>query len=164
MACEWRWCFKAVACFYQLSCSFPSAWGMAHLRAYLFPPWDWEVSFCGGKPLNLGVICYLTKLTNTKAYQVLGTVLCHPPRAPLHPSTMRAQSYLTLWDPMDCSPPGSSIHGISQARILEWIAIPFSRGSSWPRDQTHVFSIGRQTLYHHVIWEAHCSTCIFKLV
>ena len=40
-------------------------------------------------------------------------------------------------DPMDCSPPGSSVHGIFQARILEWVAISFSRGSSWPRDQTH---------------------------
>ena len=37
-----------------------------------------------------------------------------------------AESYLTLCDPMDCSPPGSSVHGISQARILEWAAIPFS--------------------------------------
>ena len=37
---------------------------------------------------------------------------------------------LTLCDPMDCSPPGSSVHGILQARILEWVAIPFSRGSS----------------------------------
>ena len=42
------------------------------------------------------------------------------------------QSCLTLCDPMDCSPPGSSVHGISQARILEWVAFPFSRGSSQP--------------------------------
>ena len=41
----------------------------------------------------------------------------------------------TLWDPMDCSPSGSSVHGIPQARILEWLAIPFSRGSSRPRDR-----------------------------
>ena len=41
-----------------------------------------------------------------------------------------AQLCLTLWDPMDCSPPGSSVHGIFQARILEWVAISFSRGSS----------------------------------
>ena len=41
-------------------------------------------------------------------------------------------------DPMDYSPPGSSVHGIFQARILEWVAIPFSRGSSWPRDRTRV--------------------------
>ena len=42
------------------------------------------------------------------------------------------QSCLTLCNPMDCSPPGSSVHGILQARILEWAAIPFSRGSSRP--------------------------------
>ena len=40
------------------------------------------------------------------------------------------QSCLTLSDPMDCSPPGSSVHGILQARILEWVAMPFFRGSS----------------------------------
>ena len=42
------------------------------------------------------------------------------------------QSCLTLRDPMDCSPPGSSVHGIIHARILEWVPIPFSRGSSQP--------------------------------
>ena len=46
------------------------------------------------------------------------------------------QSYLTLCNIMDCSLPGSSVHGILQARILEWVAIAFSRGSSKPRDQT----------------------------
>ena len=51
------------------------------------------------------------------------------------------QSYPTLWDPMDCNPPGSSVHGILQARILEWVAFPFSRGSSQPRDQTWVSCI-----------------------
>ena len=49
-----------------------------------------------------------------------------------------AQSCLTLCDPMDCSLPGSTIHGIFQARILEWVAISFSRRSSWPRDWTQV--------------------------
>ena len=44
----------------------------------------------------------------------------------------------TLWDSMDCSLPGSSVHGILQARTLEWVAIPVSRGSSQPRDQTWV--------------------------
>ena len=52
-----------------------------------------------------------------------------------------AQSWPTLFDPMDCSPPGSSVHGILQARILEWVAIPFSRGSSWLRDRTCVSCI-----------------------
>ena len=49
-----------------------------------------------------------------------------------------AQSCLTLCDPMDCSLPSSSVHGILQARILEWVAIPFSRESSWPRERTQV--------------------------
>ena len=52
-----------------------------------------------------------------------------------------AQSCLTLCDPMDCSPPGSSVYGIFQARILEWVAIFFSRGSSQPRDWTQVSHI-----------------------
>ena len=48
------------------------------------------------------------------------------------------QSCLTLCNPMDCSPLGSSVHGILQAWILEWVAVPFSRGSSWVRDGIHV--------------------------
>ena len=52
-----------------------------------------------------------------------------------------AQLCLCPCDPVDCSLPGSSVHGISQARILEWVAIPFSRESSWPRDWTQVFCI-----------------------
>ena len=53
-----------------------------------------------------------------------------------------AQSCLTLCDPVDCNLLGFSVHGILQARILEWIAISFSRGSSWPKDQTPVSRIG----------------------
>ena len=52
-----------------------------------------------------------------------------------------AQSCLTLCNPMDCSLLGSSVHGIVQARILEWVVIPFSRGSSRPRDRTRVSCI-----------------------
>ena len=48
------------------------------------------------------------------------------------------QLCLTLCDPTDCSPQGSSVHGILQARILEWVACSFSRGSSRPRDRTRV--------------------------
>ena len=62
-----------------------------------------------------------------------------------------SQSCLTLHDPMDCSPPGSSVHGILQARILEWVAMPSFRGSSSPRDVTHISyisCIGSQVLYH----------------
>ena len=51
------------------------------------------------------------------------------------------QSCPTLCDPMDCSLPGSSVHGIFQAIVLEWIAISFSKGSSQPRDRTRVSRI-----------------------
>ena len=66
------------------------------------------------------------------------------------------QSCPTLCDLMDSSPPGSSVHGISQARTLEWIATPSSRGSSRLRDQTRVSCvscIGRQILYHRTTGE-----------
>ena len=57
----------------------------------------------------------------------------------------------TLFNSMDCSPPGSFVHGILQERIMEWVAFPFFRGSSPCRDQTHVSYVsftGRQVLYH----------------
>ena len=62
---------------------------------------------------------------------------------PTHPwkwkvKVLVAQSCPTLCNPMDCSLPSSSVHGILQAKILEWVSIPFSRGSSQPRDQTWV--------------------------
>ena len=60
-------------------------------------------------------------------------------------------SYVWHCDPMDCSPPSSSVHGIIQAKLLEWIAIFFSR------DQTCVSCIGRLILYHCATWEALCS-------
>ena len=53
-----------------------------------------------------------------------------------------AQSCPALCNPMDCSPPGSSVHGILQARRLEWVAMPFSRGSSLPRDRTQGLNPG----------------------
>ena len=58
------------------------------------------------------------------------------------------------WDPMDCSPPGSSVHGIFHARILEWVAISFCRGSSRPRDQTLVFCTHRWIPYYWASREA----------
>ena len=60
------------------------------------------------------------------------------------------QSSLTLCDPLDCSPPGSSVLGISQAKILEWVATAFSRGSSLPMDETWVSS--HQTLKIQNVW------------
>ena len=60
------------------------------------------------------------------------------------------QSYPTLCDPIDHHPPGSSVYGILQARTLQWVSMPSSRGSSGPRDRTHIsniFCTGRQVLY-----------------
>ena len=57
---------------------------------------------------------------------------------PVHACTPSCSSRVQLCDPMDCSPPGSSVHGILQARILEWVVISFSRVSSQPRDWTWV--------------------------
>ena len=81
------------------------------------------------------------------------TQLLHVPACHLLCASSVAQSCPTLCDPVDCSPPGSSVHGITQARILEWAAISCSRESFWPRDQTHISCIsctGRQILYHCV--------------
>ena len=66
------------------------------------------------------------------------------------------QSCPTLHIPLDYSPPGSSIHVIFQANILEWVAFSYSRVSPWPRDQNHIFCvscIGRQILDHCTTWE-----------
>ena len=57
-----------------------------------------------------------------------------------------AQSCPTPCEPVDCSPPGSSVHRILQARILEWVAFPFSKGSSQPRDQTQVSTLQADSL------------------
>ena len=77
--------------------------------------------------------------------------------SPLHMMyVLTAQLCLTFCDPMHCSPPGASVSGIFQARILEWVAISSSRGSSWPRDWTQVSCISwisRQILYHCATWE-----------
>ena len=57
-----------------------------------------------------------------------------------------AQSCPTLYDPTDCNLPGSSVHGILQARIPEWVAMPFFRGSSWPKGRTQVSCIAGDAL------------------
>ena len=71
------------------------------------------------------------------------------------------QSFLTLCNPMNCCPPGCSVHGIITARILEWVAMLSSKGPSWPRDRTLVSyssCMGRWILYH---W--HCLLKATKL-
>ena len=80
---------------------------------------------------------------------------------------MHAQSCLTLCNSMNCSSPDSSVHGISQARILEWVAISFSRGSSWTRDWTCLSSVSwidRRILYHWPTWEAPVTSSLASLL
>ena len=77
---------------------------------------------------------FLAQGTNQRLLHLLhwqvGSLPLEPPESPRVEAVcvLVAQSCPTLSDPMDCSPPGSFVHGIFQARILEWIAIPFSRG------------------------------------
>ena len=67
---------------------------------------------------------------------------------------LHIQSCPALCNPMDCSPPGSTVHGIFQAIILEWIVISSSRASSGPRDWICISCFGWQILYHWDTWEA----------
>ena len=72
------------------------------------------------------------------------------------------QSCPSLCNPIDCNPPGSSVHGVLQARILEWVAMPSSRESSQPRDRTPISSvscIGRGFLTASATWEAQLGGC-----
>ena len=74
-------------------------------------------------------------------------------------------SVKSLLDHIDCSPPGSSVYGIFQARVLEWVSISSSKRSSRPRDPTHVSCIDRRVIYHWVTREAPlafviCTSCL----
>ena len=86
---------------------------------FLMQFWEIHPLFFTLKSLNSIVFMFLRSLIKERGSEVV-------------------QSCPTLCDPMDCSLPGFSIHGIFQARILEWFAISFSRGSSWPRNRTRV--------------------------
>ena len=103
----------------------------------------------------------------TLVFNARPAVWCQPAASPIPRGTLRClwcsstcsvpQLGLTRCDPKDSSPPGSSVPGIFQARILEWAAVSSSRGSFLPRVQTHiscVSCIGRWILYHCAPWEA----------
>ena len=103
---------------------------------------SWRTACCGKKPHTSGISSVRVKEKHSmRSDFFLNISQC----------MLSHFSCPTLCDFMDYRSPGSSIHGISQARILEWVAISFSRGSSWSRDQTCLFCvscIGRQTPYH----------------
>ena len=74
----------------------------------------------------------------------------------LHVCMLSCFSHVRLFDALNCSLLGSSVHGILQARILEWVTMPFSKGSSQPRDWTHtsyISCVNRRVLYHWHVWQ-----------
>ena len=115
-------------------CSVVSHWFISHhmmtydVEHLSFPPRFTEIQLVDNVckfNINNVMIWYMCILWND--YHNKAAVLC-----------LVAQSCLTLCDPVDCSLPGSSVHGIFQASIKDWVVISFYRGSSQPRDQTHI--------------------------
>ena len=113
--------------------------------------------FLAGKKSEHACLSYLTWLIGRSTSNVLVVVV-------------ELLSHVLLCDLMDCGPPGSTVQGVSQVRALEWVAISFSRRSSWLRDQTHVSCITgrrftirltreRTTSTHSVTWP--CSSCAY---
>ena len=111
-----------------MDCSLPGSSVHAISQARML---EWvAISFSRGIFPNQGLnpcLLHCKEILNCCATGEAWVVLC-----------VQAQSYLTPWDPMDYRPPGSSVHGIPQARILEWIAMSSSRGSFRPRDRTQI--------------------------
>ena len=106
-----------------------------------FPSFDWwfSRSLCLSSRWGCWLrLCLVAELRGSVFWFWDKTVWCVCRHANL------LQSCPTLWDFMDYSPLGSSVHGISQARILKWVATSSSRGSSWSRDQTQVSSIANK--------------------
>ena len=111
--------------------------------------WDWCVHTAifktgnqQGLPVQHRELCsiFFNKLNGEKIWKRIDTCICITESLCYTPETVCSvtQLCLTLCNPMDCSTPDSSIHGIFQARILEWVAISSSRGSSWPRNGNHI--------------------------
>ena len=119
---------------------------------------EWSLRF-KGKPFNITVIEVYAPTSNTEEAEVEWFYEDLQDLLESESESEVAQSCPTLCDPVDCSPPGSSIHGILQARILEWVAISFSRGSSQPRDRTHVSRIAGR---HVNLWATREGTRPFR--
>ena len=102
--------------------------------------------------------CFVQDHVNLPVQQGMERSLRDPEVLSLVDSTLcvdarSLQSCPTLCNPMDCSPPGSSVHGILQARILDWVAMPSSRGSFWPEDWTCISCIAGRFFTHWATWE-----------
>ena len=130
-----------------LSCAMLSCFSCVRLSATLWTILHWAPLSMGFSKQNTGVGCHflLQGIFPTEASN-LGLPHCRQILYHLSHQVKWLRAYPTLANPMDFSPPSSSIHGISQARILEWVAISFSRGSSQPRDRTWVSCIAVRLL------------------
>ena len=107
--------------------------GIHHLLCSGSHKWEDEITLCSYEEASLwttGKHCQLCTHTHTHTH----TYISASTATSIAIFMLVTQSCLTLWNPKDCSPPGSSVHGFLQARILEWVAIPFSRGSFQSRD------------------------------
>ena len=101
--------------------------------------WTWSTSVLLESMIKWPSIClvYLKAFPWSKPQSIFILILT----TCVYVCVLVTQSCLTLCNPVDCSPPGSSVHGILQARMLEWVAVPFSTGSSQLWDQTQVSCI-----------------------
>ena len=115
---------------------------ISHKYARGFPEPYLPLTFLASESLSLVFFVFLKYFKHTERYRGCGSCC------------LVVKSWLTLCNPVDCRLPCSSVHGVSQARILEWVASSLSRGSSWSRDWTHVFCIGRRIPYHSATREA----------
>ena len=106
--------------------------------------------------LNQGQYNQEQTQSNKMAYSITGST---ESRLASNPGSVHVCSHVRLfWDPINCSPPDSSVHGVFQARLLEWVTISYSRGSSWPRERNSVFCVswnGRWILYQSTFWDTY---------
>ena len=144
--------YCAVLC-QSLSCvQFPAAPWLLPIR--LLCPWNFPSKNTGAGCHFLLQGIFLTQGSKLQLvyllYWQMDSLPLAPPGKPKKYVSLCSVMSNSLW-PMDCNPPGSSVHGISQARILEWVDISYSRRSSWRRDWARVSCIscaGRWILYH----------------
>ena len=128
-----------------------------HLKLYSFG-WGWKREKDHVSVVSLKILLYIlssfdiysTQVGNSLHFWPFGQLSLRPwnflmcqieSNTQSESESLVAQSCPTLWDPMDYSLPGSSVHGIFPARVLEWVVISFSRGSSWPSNLTQVSHI-----------------------
>ena len=125
---------------YCFSCSLFYCFSV--LLFFIFSPEDlW--SLLGNLSFQVNLWCQIPHYKHQAPLVFFHSKQCTECLHPRHCSRYLWSVVLTLCDPMDCTSPGSSVHGILQARMLELVAISFSRASSQLRDQTHGSCIGR---------------------